>query len=143
MRDPILPVDFDRDTGLFFAAAREHRLVYRACRTCGAGIHPPVQSCGSCRGHDTEWREASGKGRLYSWTTITHQVHPAYPAPYTIVLVELEEAPDIRLVGRLPGMPELIAGQPMRVWFEPLSAEHTLPNWEPVSPQSMTAETLS
>ena len=60
----------------------------------------------------------SGRGRLYSWTTVEHQVHPAYPVPYTIVLVELDDEPGVRLIGYLPGAPELTEGQPMQVWFE-------------------------
>jgi len=134
MSGRILPVDFDRDTGPFFAAAREKRLVYRACNDCGAGVHMPGQYCHACGSRNTEWRDASGKGRLYSWTTVTHQVHPAYPAPYTIVIVALEEAPSVRLIGTLPGAPDLTAGQPMTVWFEEWEDGQFLPQWAPSVP---------
>jgi uncharacterized OB-fold protein len=75
----------------------------------------------------------SGRGRLCSWTTTEHQVHPAYPVPYTIVLVELEEDPSVRLVGYLPGSPALTDGQVMQVWFEQLDDGVVLPQWEPAS----------
>jgi NADPH:quinone reductase-like Zn-dependent oxidoreductase len=71
--------------------------------------------------------------RLYSWTVVEHQVHPGYPAPYTVVLVELDDAPGVRLIGYLTGRPELRADQPMRVNFERIDDETTLPQWEPVA----------
>jgi uncharacterized OB-fold protein len=57
---------------------------------------------------------------LYSWTTIEHQSHPAFPTPYTIILVELDDAPGVRVVGRIDGAPDLTAGLPIRVSFEDL-----------------------
>ena len=127
----ILPIVQDRDTAGFFAAAAEGRLVYKACQDCDNAIHPPTDHCPKCGGWSTVWREASGRGRLYSWTTVMHQIHPDYPAPYTLVVVELEDAPQVRLVGRLDGEPELKEGQPMQVWFEKLDDGAVLPQWKP------------
>jgi hypothetical protein len=63
---------------------------------------------------------------------VEHQVHRSFPVPYTIVLVELDDAPEARLVGYLPGRPELTAGMAMGVWFEPVDDEGTLlPQWIP------------
>jgi uncharacterized OB-fold protein len=131
MSERIEPVDFDRDTGYFFQAAREGRLVFRACRSCGAGLHMPTQFCGRCGSRDTEWREAAGTGTLYSWTTVVQSAHPAYPAPYTIVQVALDEAPEVRYLGSIPGEVELCAGQPMRVVFDDRARVSGLPQWRP------------
>jgi hypothetical protein len=62
---------------------------------------------------------------------VEHQVHPAFPVPYTIVLVQLDDAP-ARLIGHLPGAPELVEGQAMKVWFETLEDGVVLPQWKPV-----------
>ena len=51
----ILPVTDDRDSGPFFAAAREGKLVFRACSVCQRGIHPPVPFCTHCGG-EGHWR---------------------------------------------------------------------------------------
>jgi uncharacterized OB-fold protein len=75
----------------------------------------------------------SGRAALYSWTTVAHQVHPAFPPPYTIVLVELVDYPDVRLVGHLEGEPSLRLGQLMEPWFEKLEDGTVLPQWRPVS----------
>lgn len=129
----ILPVTDDRDTGPFFAAAREGRLVYAACEHCGRGSHPPAPFCSHCREPRSAWREASGRGTLHSFTTVTHQVHPDYPAPYTLVLVSLDDNRDIQLVGRIDGDAALRIGQPMEVWFERLAEDVTLPQWRSVA----------
>jgi uncharacterized OB-fold protein len=129
--EPIQPVVDDHDTAAFFAAAREGRLVYKACADCGAGLHPPTEHCPHCGGWNSEWRESGGAATLYSWSVAEHQIHPAYPTPYTIAVVTLDDAPDIRFVTHLPGRPELSAGQPMRLWFERRGDDVVLPQWRP------------
>ena len=47
-------------------------------------------------------------------------------------LPTLDDAPEARLVGYLPGAPELRAGQAMEAWFETLEDGTVLPQWRPV-----------
>lgn len=133
MTDRLYPAEWDRDTGPVFAAARQGRLIHRACNACGRGLHVPTTSCRFCGSTDTGWREATGTGTLFSWTTVTHQAHPAWPVPYTVVIVTLDDAPDVRLTGCIPGAPNLTAGQPMQVWFEDIGQGRILPNWCPAT----------
>ena len=128
----ILPVDDDHDTGGFWDAAKRGQLVVRRCDGCGAVIHVPVAYCHACGSWEGSWTPVAGTGRVVSWTTAEHQVHPAYPVPYTIVLVELDDHPGVRFVGHLAGAPQLTDGQPMRVWFEQLDGGAVLPQWAPV-----------
>jgi uncharacterized OB-fold protein len=127
----ILPVTDDHDTGGFWSAARRGELVVRRCDGCGAILHVPVAYCRHCGSWEGHWAVVKGDGRLVSWTTVEHQVHPAYPVPYTIVLVELVDHPGARFVGYLPGTPHLTDAQPMRLWFEHLDDDVVLPQWEP------------
>ena len=69
------------------------------------------------------------RGRVYSWTVVEHQVHPAFPVPYTVVLVELDDHPRRGSSATYPGTPELVEGQPMEVWFETLDDGVVLPQW--------------
>ena len=128
---PLLPVVDDRDTGGFFEAARRGELVVRACSSCGAILHVPRAYCRTCGSWHGEWRPVAGTGTLYSWTVVDHQVHPGYPVPYTIVLVDLDEAPGVRMVGHLPGSPDLRDGLPMRVRFDEVGDGVVVPQWEP------------
>lgn len=133
----ILPVDDDRDTGGFFQAAQERRLVVKTCRACDASLHLPRAYCYHCGSWDTDWREVGGAATLYGWTVVVRQFHPAYPSPYTVVLVDLEEAVGVRLVGYLDGRPDLRAGQPMELWWDEVDAGDdapvVLPNWRPTA----------
>ncbi|WP_395103828.1 Zn-ribbon domain-containing OB-fold protein [Actinomadura sp. SCN-SB] len=128
----LLPVIDDPDTAGHWAAAARGEVAVRTCHDCGTVLHMPRAHCFSCGGDDTFWRTVPGRARLYSWTVVEHQVHPAYPVPYTAVIVELEEPGGVRLGGYLPGRPELRADQPMRVRFENLGDGTVLPQWEPV-----------
>jgi uncharacterized OB-fold protein len=126
----MLPITSDHDTGPFFAAAREQRLVYACCPACERAVHPPLPYCPYCRkGEPIVWRDSAGRGTLYAFSTVAHQVHPDFPAPYTVVLVALDDAPDVRLMGMLTGAPELAIGQAMTVWFETKGDDVVLPQW--------------
>lgn len=91
--DPPLPVVDDVDTGGHWEALACHELAIRACATCGQVLHVPKAYCHACGGWSTEWRVVAPRGTLYSWTTVFRQIHPAFPAPYTIVLVEVTDLP--------------------------------------------------
>ena len=72
---------------------------------CAAVLHMPRAYCHTCGSWKSRWEPGRGRGRLYSWTTVEHQVHPAFPVPYTVVLVELDDHPGVRLIGYLRGAP--------------------------------------
>ena len=128
----VLPVVDDRDTGGLFEAAREGRLVVRFCQSCDRPLHLPRAYCYHCGSWDTGWREVGGLGTLYAWTVVEHGVHPAWEVPYTVVLVDVDGAPGVRLVGNLPGRPALRVGQAMEVWFDEMGEGVVIPNWVPV-----------
>ncbi len=90
------------------------------------------------------WRQVAGRGTLYAWTIVEHPTHPAYEVPYTVVLVDLDEAPEVRLAGNLPGRPTLEVGMPMEVWWDDVDGQAVLPNWRPASqgPRALTERTL-
>jgi uncharacterized protein len=138
----LVPVDDDRDTGGFFAAAREGRLVVRRCNGCDAVLHVPRAYCARCGCFDGRWQDVAGTGSVHSWTVVEHQVHPAFPVPYTIVLVDVDvdvavdDAPAVRMVGHLPGVPDLVAGQRVRVRFDRVADDVVVPGWELVDRNS-------
>jgi len=127
------PVVDDHDTGGFFEAAARGELVVRTCSNCAAVLHVPRAYCHTCGSWEGEWTPAGTTGTLHSFTVADHQVHPAYPVPYTIVLVDLDDVPGVRLLGNLDGAPDLTIGMPMRVRFDQLADGVVLPNWEPVA----------
>jgi uncharacterized OB-fold protein len=128
----LLPADDDIDTGPFFQAAKRGELVIQRCNGCDAVLHVPRAYCHFCGSWETRWEPVTGGATLYTWSVVTHQVHPAYPPPYTVVVVKLDET-QANLIGSIPGTPDLREGQPMEVWFQELRDGVVLPNWRPAS----------
>ena len=123
------PVVDDPDTAGFFAAAAEGRLAVCHCASCDAVLHPPVGYCRTCGGFGQRWQDVAPRGRVYSYSVVTHQVHPDFPTPYTLLLIELDERPEVRLVGRLDGRPEVHVGRPVVADFPPAADGPRRPTW--------------
>ncbi|WP_235214882.1 Zn-ribbon domain-containing OB-fold protein [Rhodococcus opacus] len=126
-----LPVTDDPDTEGFWQAAAEGRLKIRQCRSCSTYVHLPRNHCPKCHAPETVWHEVSSRGTLYSFCIAEQQIDPAFPTPYTAVLVELEDAPGVRLIGHLPGRHDLTIGMQMVIAFDKLGDDVTLPQWHP------------
>ena len=69
-------------------------LVGEICPHCGAKLFPPRDVCPECTGPAKEPFAFSGKGDVYSYSTV-YNVPDGYrqQAPYTVALVRLEEGP--------------------------------------------------
>ena len=96
------PIPFpqpDRDTAEFWAAQNAHELKFQRCARCEHVRYVVGPLCPECRSFEFAWITSSGRGVVYSYTVVRHQTHPAFPAPYTVLLVELQEGP--RLIARL------------------------------------------
>jgi hypothetical protein len=85
-----------------------------------------------------EWREASGRGTVESYTIVTRAVSDAYAAdvPYVIALITLQEGP--RMMSNVIGcdVESVKCGLDVEVVFETWSAEITMPKFRPVADQT-------
>ncbi|MCA3187241.1 MULTISPECIES: OB-fold domain-containing protein [unclassified Cupriavidus] len=91
MTTPYVPTVFKApdelpDNAPFWQAAREGRLLVRHCKSCGKPHWYPRALCPFCLG-DTDWKDASGLGEIYSFS-ITRR---AGPNPFCIAYVKLDE----------------------------------------------------
>ena len=114
----------------FSEAARRGELVVQVCEPAGHVLHLPKGYCHRCDTFDVRWKPVSGRGTVHTWTTVEHAVDPAFPAPYTIVLVELDDEPGVRFVTDLPGRADLVPGAPMKVRFDATADGAVVPRWE-------------
>lgn len=71
---------------LFWEAAGQGRLMVGSCNACGENHYYPRSICPICYSTDTELKETSGLGQIYSFS-VTRQVDP----PYIIAYVTLNE----------------------------------------------------
>jgi uncharacterized OB-fold protein len=100
----------DPDGAPFWQYAARGELRVQACADCGEPRFPPRPCCPHCQSFVSEWRETSGRGRVWSYVVPHPPLLPDYAAqaPYNVVVVELAGFPRIRLVGNLverPGAP--------------------------------------
>jgi hypothetical protein len=73
---------------------KKNKLLGLKCNECSTITCPPKMTCQECTGTDLEQLELKGTGKIVSFTTsyVAPQGREA-EAPYTIVLVELDEGP--------------------------------------------------
>jgi len=76
------------ETEPFWQAAREGRFLIRVCRTCERAHWYPRALCPFCFSENTEWREASGRGSIYTFSIMRRAKEP-----YAIAYVKLDEGP--------------------------------------------------
>jgi hypothetical protein len=78
---------------------------------------------------EVAWIEASGRGRVHSWTVAHHPFHPDFKAelPYIVAIVDLEEG--VRMNAQMRGVTpgEMRIGLPVQVTFERTAEGVTLP----------------
>ncbi|MHA5050789.1 Zn-ribbon domain-containing OB-fold protein [Streptomyces sp. SD15] len=98
----------DDDGAPFWGYAAQGELRIQACADCGELRFPPRPCCPHCQSFSCKWRRMSGQGRVWSYVVPHPPLLPAYAAlaPYNAVVVELAEAPHIRLVGNLVTGPD-------------------------------------
>ena len=75
----------------FRNALKDGRFLLQTCEGCERRIFYPRQHCPSCGGALTKWQEASGRGVVYSTTTVTRSAEQG--GAYNVSIIELEEGP--------------------------------------------------
>jgi uncharacterized OB-fold protein len=71
----------------------QHRLVLQRCAACGAYQFYPRPFCLCCSSDNLAWVDASGRGEIYSLTTVRMNVLPELEPPYTVAIVQWKEGP--------------------------------------------------
>jgi uncharacterized OB-fold protein len=91
---PVTPPVPNPETEEFWAATAEGRLLLKRCSACGEVIWYPRAICPACHATTTDWFEATGHGRIYSYTVSRRGEGPFKgAAPYVLAYVELDEGP--------------------------------------------------
>jgi len=76
------------ETQPFWNAAREGRFLVPVCAACGRAHWYPRAICPFCTNEKVEWRPASGKGTIYTFSVMRR-----VSEPYAIAHVTLTEGP--------------------------------------------------
>jgi len=129
---PVPKPDVYLKTTPFWEAAKGGKLMVQYCKdTNQYQWYPrPVSIYSGSR--NWEWREVSGNGKLYTWTTVTAP-WPGHAdrVPYLCAIVELEEG--VRMVSNLINCDaaDLSDGMAVKLAWDKLSEEFDFPVFEP------------
>src|SRR3970040_1429159 len=126
----------DRESAPFWQAAREGRFLIMHCRACDRPYFYPRRYCPRCWSDETEWREASGRGTVYTYSIVRQNPASSFDGwcPYAVVLVDLDEG--VRVMAnwdRSVALDLLAIGAPVRIVFERMTDEISLPRARPLS----------
>jgi len=108
----------DPETQPFWDAARQGKFLIRGCNSCGKVHWFPRTICPICGSSNTEWREGSGKGTIYTYTVMRRAKEP-----YVLAYVELDEGP--RMLTNIVDcdFERVDIGQKVQVVFVPTAPE--------------------
>jgi uncharacterized protein len=134
--DDVLPPlpDPGPDGREFWDGCRRHELRLQRCASCDRARFAPRPACPWCGSLRAVWITASGRGRVFSWTVVHRPTLPAFVPmlPYAAGLIALEEG--VLMVGQIRGCdPQAVrAGMEVRVEFDDVTADVSLPHWRVV-----------
>jgi hypothetical protein len=115
----------------YWNAANQERLVMQQCNACHKFRWTPAPVCTFCGDDQFDWAPLSGKGKIVTWTVITHPIHPAAvnKVPYVVVIVELDEQPGLRITSNLVdvGQDDIAFDATVEVAFERHPSGQNLP----------------
>ena len=122
----------------FWDACNEGRLVVQNCTSCSRLQHPPQKACLAC-GSDAnmEFRSMSGRGKIHGYL-VSHDSRVMMLQqiqPFNLAVVELEDAPEIKMLSHLPGTPtdEVPVGATVQVEFEESFNGQKVAEWRVVA----------
>jgi hypothetical protein len=126
MARKITPPAVNPETRPFWDAAREGRFLVPFCAACGRAHWYPRAICPFCAGDKVEWREASGKGTIYTFSVMRR-----VKEPYAIAHVTLAEGPTMLTNIVNCDFDKLHIGQPVAVVFQETEGGPPVPMFKP------------
>ena len=110
----------DSDNAYYWQAGQDGVLRFQQCRSCSALLHPPQPVCRYCHSDEIDVTAVSGRGVVVG-VTVNHQPwDPAFPPPFVIASVAIEEDPRVRVTTNLVDVPpeDAKVGMAVQVRFE-------------------------
>ncbi len=119
----------------WWEAAAEHRLVVQRCTACEHTRLPPAPVCPECRSTESDWKEVSGKGEIYTYTRVHRPMAMEQKLPFVIAVVALEGSGGVRMMSNIVGIePDQVEiGMPVELVWEDMSKDLAVPRFRPVT----------
>lgn len=110
----------------YWDACNEGRLVLRKCGGCGKVHYYPRGICPFCFSTDGSWVDASGKGKIYSFS-VMERANP----PFTLAYVTLEEGVSMMTNIIDCDFSKITIGQDVKVVFQDSDTGQKVPMFTP------------
>lgn len=114
------------ETAAYWEAANEGRLLLKRCVGTGKAFHPPRTISPFTGLAETEWSEATGTGKLYSFS-----VTKRHGTTHCIAYIELVEGPIILSTLTDCDFDSVRIGQSVRVVYVPSASGQLVPMFVP------------
>ncbi len=118
-----------RDSRFFWDGTVLGELRIQKCNACGTPRFPPGPACPDCGALDRGHVVAAGTGTVFSYVVHRHPPVPGKELPIVIALIDLDEG--VRMVGEVRDVEpeEIEIGMRLRVDFDRVDDDLTLPVW--------------
>ena len=118
------PTDLSRP---HWDGCRDGKLMVQRCRRCNTYVFIPQPCCTQCQSAELDWVESSGRGTVYSYTTVHRAPRPQFDVPYVVAIIALEEGWYMlsNVVDCAPGA--ITVGMAVRVTYKKMNDDMTLP----------------
>lgn len=135
VKQGVIPDDLTRP---FFEAANEGRLVVQACKGSERLYFPPRSASElGCSPDDVEWREVSGRGKIYNYCVVYDCPVASLKEdlPFNLAVIMLDEDPGLLMYSHLPGTApdEVPVGAAVQVIFEATANGQKVPEWQVIA----------
>ncbi|MBK8739172.1 MAG: OB-fold domain-containing protein [Betaproteobacteria bacterium] len=120
----------------FWEGCNEERMVIQHCASasCAKWFYFPRVCCPYCGSGEWSWQQASGIGRVVSYTRVHRPNHKAFfaEAPYYFAAIELAEGP--LMYGRLEAAAadKKLMNRPVKAFFIEQAPGQKLPFFAPI-----------
>ena len=116
------------ETEAFWQAADEGKFLLKTCGDCNQIHYYQRAICPHCMSDNTEWVEASGKAKIYTFTVLRRVA-----IPYAVAYVTLQEGPTIMTNIVDCDFDTLAVGMDVEVTFRKTDGGHDLPVFRPAA----------
>ncbi|MBI4528359.1 MAG: OB-fold domain-containing protein [Deltaproteobacteria bacterium] len=127
----------DIDSQQFWDGCRARELRAQRCQSCGKFRWPPQAFCPHCYSWEFEWAKLGGTGTVCSFVVVHYVSVPAFQddVPYIVGHITIDGSDNrVTLISNVIECPweDVRVGMPVRVVFEDVTPEVTLPKFRPL-----------
>lgn len=123
----------DHVSATYWEAAARGELLIQECPACGHRQFYPRAMCTACAA-DPEWKPASGRGTVHTYTVIRQNLAPPWKQwlPYVVAMIELDEGPQMMSNVTHCDIDQLRVGLPVECYMVAVEDGLAVPFWRPV-----------